>query len=425
MKFVVIIRFHQNKHKFWKIPSENHWRVQWFLPRRHYESLRALPHLPRSCGCGRQQTSRHCGPSPGACTKIFRRSRVTLGWSRPSNVPCNFWIHKRQFSDPLRNVWRKPKDRQYRINSSNTRGEASYLLRLRQNEQLPPKCWDATVCPKSPIIATVIVNAVARAIANRINEFVRLPTQEEEDEMALKFHEKYGFPCVRGVIDGTHFEIKKPSQNQVPEPDAFYCRKGYFSINAMMLADFDKKIRFFSVRYPGKFQCLFKKRLHPATLFDLVCRIGSRLKSLSGVQPCRASGQDFSASTAAFCPRGWGIQVRKKHPYPYKARPVGKSRSTELQQLPQEDKNTCGARLRDAERSLPMPPLHHEIQDRQRSSHNRRLHSPKQYFNWTARTGASVTARDSPGWSPKSLRSPSDSRRHSGWPSIPLSGQNY
>lgn len=100
---------------------------------------------------------------------------------------------------------------------------------------------------KSTVCRTV--GAVTSAIAKRLNEFVVLPTPEEEELICRGFFQKAGFPSVRGVLDGSHFEIRRPSR-YADAPD-YFNRKSYYSINLMVLGDDRSLIRFLSASHPG------------------------------------------------------------------------------------------------------------------------------------------------------------------------------
>lgn len=57
-------------------------------------------------------------------------------------------------------------------------------------------------------------------------------TEEEKAQAKREFYAKAGFPGVTMCVDGTHIKIIKPSE----EAFLFYNRKGYFSINAMVVS---------------------------------------------------------------------------------------------------------------------------------------------------------------------------------------------
>ncbi|XP_046801077.1 putative nuclease HARBI1 isoform X2 [Lucilia cuprina] len=88
-------------------------------------------------------------------------------------------------------------------------------------------------------------------------------TQAEEQHTKLRIHEKFNFPGVIGFVDGTHIRIKCPSRCAGPQGDtdpgnnrqinpvSYYNRKGYHSINAMIICDDKLLIRFVDARHPG------------------------------------------------------------------------------------------------------------------------------------------------------------------------------
>lgn len=57
-------------------------------------------------------------------------------------------------------------------------------------------------------------------------------SEEEKLEAKRSFFSKTGFPGVTMCVDGTHISIIKPSE----EVFLYYNRKGYFSINAMVVS---------------------------------------------------------------------------------------------------------------------------------------------------------------------------------------------
>ena len=94
------------------------------------------------------------------------------------------------------------------------------------------------------------VNSVARIFANLQSDFVQWPTAEESTHICTEFFQKTGMPFVQGVIDCTHVEILKPVQRN-PPAEKFFNRKGYYSLNCMMICDHLKRIRHFTSRHVG------------------------------------------------------------------------------------------------------------------------------------------------------------------------------
>ncbi|XP_052761808.1 putative nuclease HARBI1 [Mya arenaria] len=64
--------------------------------------------------------------------------------------------------------------------------------------------------------------------------FIRWPDQAEQDRTKAAFRDVAGFPCVIGLIDGTHVRVMKPSNEQ---ERGFINRKGFPSINVMAVCD--------------------------------------------------------------------------------------------------------------------------------------------------------------------------------------------
>jgi nuclease HARBI1 len=72
---------------------------------------------------------------------------------------------------------------------------------------------------------------------------------EDTSIVKQRFHKICAFPSVIGCVDGTHLPLKKP--RNYPEPEIFRCRKGYFSLNAQVIAGPDYKFYDVVCRWPG------------------------------------------------------------------------------------------------------------------------------------------------------------------------------
>jgi len=82
------------------------------------------------------------------------------------------------------------------------------------------------------------------------SDFVVWPTAEESSHISTEFFQKTGMSFVQGIIDCTHIEILKPV-NRNPPPEKFFNRKGYYSLNCMMVCDHLKRIRHFTAKHVG------------------------------------------------------------------------------------------------------------------------------------------------------------------------------
>lgn len=100
---------------------------------------------------------------------------------------------------------------------------------------------------KSTICRTA--SSVMEVIASRISEFIALPTPEEEDEIARGFFKIAGFPGVRGVIDGSHFEIRRPKRYR--DARDYFNKKQFYSIAMMVLGDDRYLVRHLAADRPG------------------------------------------------------------------------------------------------------------------------------------------------------------------------------
>ena len=94
------------------------------------------------------------------------------------------------------------------------------------------------------------VHAVARALADRVKNFVKFPnSQEELATTKLEFYSLKQFPSVIGAIDCTHVEIQTPRR----EIEADYVnRKSRHTINVQAVANARLEFTDIVARYPGR-----------------------------------------------------------------------------------------------------------------------------------------------------------------------------
>ncbi|XP_018801299.1 PREDICTED: putative nuclease HARBI1 isoform X2 [Bactrocera latifrons] len=79
-------------------------------------------------------------------------------------------------------------------------------------------------------------------------EWIKFDQSEEEKMQAeQEFYAKASFPGVIICVDGTHIKIVKPSE----EGFLYYNRKGFYSINAILVCDNRMRIKSIDARYPG------------------------------------------------------------------------------------------------------------------------------------------------------------------------------
>ncbi len=88
-------------------------------------------------------------------------------------------------------------------------------------------------------------------------QYIKTPSAVEFRMIVQGFRDRWGFPQVAGAIDGTHINIKAPSNT----PAVHYNRKGNYSI--ILQGVVDNKIKFWDINVgqPGK--------IHDALVFSL------------------------------------------------------------------------------------------------------------------------------------------------------------
>lgn len=78
---------------------------------------------------------------------------------------------------------------------------------------------------------------------------IHFPVEEgEKDAIKLGFFEKTGFPGVIGCVDGTHVKIITPTANV---QHLYYNRKGFHSLNVMLVCDHKQRIRYVDANNSG------------------------------------------------------------------------------------------------------------------------------------------------------------------------------
>ncbi|XP_036346588.1 putative nuclease HARBI1 [Rhagoletis pomonella] len=97
---------------------------------------------------------------------------------------------------------------------------------------------------------SVILTEVTSLIEQKIcPKHIKFDTcEEEQNKSKTNFYNKSGFPGVLGCVDGTHVHILSPEKEL---QHLYINRKGFFSINALMVCDFNMNITYVDARYPG------------------------------------------------------------------------------------------------------------------------------------------------------------------------------
>ncbi|XP_036336252.1 putative nuclease HARBI1 [Rhagoletis pomonella] len=71
---------------------------------------------------------------------------------------------------------------------------------------------------------------------------------EEQMESRSYFYNKSKIPGIVMCIDGTHIRIAKPTGSN---SHLFYNRKGFYSLNVLVICDHKQRIRYVNAKYPG------------------------------------------------------------------------------------------------------------------------------------------------------------------------------
>lgn len=98
------------------------------------------------------------------------------------------------------------------------------------------------------------VNEICHLIVNVLMpELVKFPTEaEEKSRVKQDFYNKSGFRGVLGCIDGSHVAIvPPPATDEDHPPHVFLNRKGFYSLNVMVISDSNCRILACDARFPG------------------------------------------------------------------------------------------------------------------------------------------------------------------------------
>ncbi|XP_055380517.1 putative nuclease HARBI1 isoform X1 [Condylostylus longicornis] len=99
-----------------------------------------------------------------------------------------------------------------------------------------------------PTFSKILKEVLATLEAEICSSLIKFPEENERNEIKLAFYEKFGFPGVIGCVDGTHVRIITPSKNH---QHLYYNRKGYHSLNVMLVCDHKMRIRYVDANNPG------------------------------------------------------------------------------------------------------------------------------------------------------------------------------
>ncbi|XP_037934599.1 putative nuclease HARBI1 isoform X2 [Teleopsis dalmanni] len=97
-------------------------------------------------------------------------------------------------------------------------------------------------------VGKILTNVIAILERRICPSWIKLEMSDAERSASKRhFMQKFGIPGVVGCVDGTHIRMTKPHRDH----HLFYNRKGYFSINAMIICDYKMTIRAVNARRAG------------------------------------------------------------------------------------------------------------------------------------------------------------------------------
>ncbi|XP_049307745.1 putative nuclease HARBI1 [Bactrocera dorsalis] len=118
--------------------------------------------------------------------------------------------------------------------------EGSYQLSIGNENML------GLAQPTVSVVLSEVLDALENFIWKRWIQFNY--TEAEMQQAKSHFYSNTRFPGVIGCVDGTHIKIVAPKKEL---QHLYYNRKGFFSINAMIVCDHTMNIRYINAKNPG------------------------------------------------------------------------------------------------------------------------------------------------------------------------------
>ncbi|XP_040172485.1 putative nuclease HARBI1 [Anopheles arabiensis] len=120
-----------------------------------------------------------------------------------------------------------------------------------------------------------------RALENELKRHITLEmTEEEQMEARRFFYGKSGIAGAVMAVDGTHIRMIAPTEDSV----IYFNRKGFYSLNALLICDHKHIIRYVNAKYSGSNHDAFIFDNSPAkSFFEQKWRNGERMFKLLGL----------------------------------------------------------------------------------------------------------------------------------------------
>jgi hypothetical protein len=110
------------------------------------------------------------------------------------------------------------------------------------------------IAQSQPAVSRCIAEVTNLMTAHLLNVWIKFPNSDEERQRIKRGFQELAptFANVVGVVDCTHIRIvAPPAEHPIYPGHAYYCRKGFFSINAQIICDSNRIIRNINARFPG------------------------------------------------------------------------------------------------------------------------------------------------------------------------------
>ncbi|XP_055920537.1 uncharacterized protein LOC129952116 [Eupeodes corollae] len=145
----------------------------------------------------------------------------------------NFRLSKQAFLEVLNDIGEKLKPIKSQQSIPNVLKLAAVLKFFAQGSYQLSVGNDFNIGMAQPTVS-VVLSELLGVLENYIcPKWIKFPySQEEERRAKIYFFEKCGIPNVVGAVDGTHVKILGPKKDL---RHVYYNRKGYYSINAMLV----------------------------------------------------------------------------------------------------------------------------------------------------------------------------------------------
>ncbi|XP_059219925.1 putative nuclease HARBI1 [Stomoxys calcitrans] len=166
-----------------------------------------------------------------------------------SKFVSNFRLNKASFRYVLRTISQKLRDPSRSTCVPKTLRLAATLRILAEGSYQKGAGNDFNVGLAQPTMSCVFHECIDAMYSELCSKWITFKMSEREKmEIKEHFYGQTRFPGVIGCIDGTHIKILAPT---LSERWKYYNRKGFYSLNVMVVCDHKLRIRYISPSHPG------------------------------------------------------------------------------------------------------------------------------------------------------------------------------